>query len=101
MSYKLIEIFGKINSSNDLEETVIDGWGVNKNIEMVDRVAFCANKLQRWGKRKRMKFKKEINECACEMEALRDIRGKAENMRYQECFDRHASLLVQEEGYWK
>jgi hypothetical protein len=55
MAYKLIEIFGKINSSNDLEETVIDGWGVNKNIEMVDRVAFCANKLQRWGKRKKGK----------------------------------------------
>ncbi|CAJ2637965.1 unnamed protein product [Trifolium pratense] len=44
----------------DLEETVIDGWGANDNIAIVNRVARCANKLQR-----------------------------------------HATLLVQEEGYWK
>ncbi|MCI55753.1 hypothetical protein A2U01_0077004, partial [Trifolium medium] len=39
---------------------VIEGWGVNENIEMVDRVAHCANKLQGWGKRKRVKFKEDI-----------------------------------------
>jgi hypothetical protein len=75
--------------------------GVNENIEMVDRVARCANKLQRWGKRKRVKFKEEIDDCVREMEALRANRGEAESRRYQECSDRHASLLVQEEGYWK
>jgi hypothetical protein len=55
MANKLIETFGKISGSNDLEEMVIDSWGVNENIEMVDRVARCANKLQRWGKRKKGK----------------------------------------------
>ncbi|MCI44621.1 hypothetical protein A2U01_0065860, partial [Trifolium medium] len=35
------------------------------------------------------------------MEALRDNPGEAESRRYQECSDRHANLLVQEEGYWK
>ncbi|PNX63886.1 hypothetical protein L195_g061843, partial [Trifolium pratense] len=35
------------------------------------------------------------------MEALRDNQGEAESLRFQECFDRHATLLVQEEGYWK
>ncbi|MCI01095.1 hypothetical protein A2U01_0022119 [Trifolium medium] len=58
----------------DLEETVIEGWGVNENIEMVDRVAHCANKLQGWGKRKKVKVKEKIDECAREMEALRDKR---------------------------
>ncbi|CAJ2637115.1 unnamed protein product [Trifolium pratense] len=82
----------------DLEETVIDGWGANDNIAIVDRVARCANKLQKWGKRKRVKFKQEIEECVCEMEALRDNQGDAENRRFQECSDRHATLLVQEEG---
>jgi endonuclease/exonuclease/phosphatase family metal-dependent hydrolase len=85
----------------DLEETVIDGWGVNENIEMVDRIARCANKLQRWGRRKRVKFKEEINTCVREMEALRDNQGEAESRRYQELSDRHATLLVQEEEYWK
>jgi hypothetical protein len=85
----------------DLEETVIDGWGVNENIEMVDRIARCANKLQRWGRRKRVKFKEEINACVREMEVLRDNQGEAESRRYQELSDRHATLLVQEEEYWK
>ncbi|MCI34785.1 hypothetical protein A2U01_0056006, partial [Trifolium medium] len=66
----------------DLEETVIDGWGVNENIEIVDCVARCANKLQGWGKRKRVKFKEEIEECVREMEALRDDQGEAESRRY-------------------
>ncbi|PNX64538.1 hypothetical protein L195_g062163, partial [Trifolium pratense] len=30
----------------NLEETVIDGWGANDYIAIVDRVAHCANKLQ-------------------------------------------------------
>jgi hypothetical protein len=74
---------------------------VNENIEMVDRIARCANKLQRWGRRKRVKFKEEINTCIREMEALRDNQGEAESRRYQELSDRHATLLVQEEEYWK
>ncbi|MCI57863.1 hypothetical protein A2U01_0079114, partial [Trifolium medium] len=85
----------------DLEETVIEGWGVNENIEMVNRVTRCANKLQGWGKRKRVMFKEDIDECVREMEALRDNPGEAESRRYRECSDRHATLLVQEEGYWK
>ncbi|CAJ2669980.1 unnamed protein product [Trifolium pratense] len=85
----------------DLEETVIDGWGANDNVAIVDRVARCANKLQRWGKRKRVKFKQEIEECVREMEALRDNQGEVESGRFQECSNKHATLLVQEEGYWK
>ncbi|CAJ2665105.1 unnamed protein product [Trifolium pratense] len=82
-------------------QTVIDGWGVNDNVAIVDRVARCANKLQRWGKRTRVKFKQEIAECVREMEALRDNQGEEESKRFQECSDKHATLLVQEEGYWK
>jgi hypothetical protein len=43
----------------------------------------------------------EIDECVSEMEVLRDNRGDAESRRYQECSDRHATLLIREEGYWK
>ncbi|GAU49279.1 hypothetical protein TSUD_407190 [Trifolium subterraneum] len=85
----------------DLEETVIEGWGVNENMEMVDRVACCANKLRGWSKRKRVKFKEEIDACVREMETLRDKSGEADSKRYQKCSNRHATLLVQEEGYWK
>jgi hypothetical protein len=37
----------------DLEEVVIEGWGGSQNLEVVDRVARCANKLQRWGKKEK------------------------------------------------
>ncbi|GAU32650.1 hypothetical protein TSUD_218990 [Trifolium subterraneum] len=62
----------------DLEDVVVEGWGGRENLEVVDRVTRCANKLQRWGKKKRVRFKEEIDECV-----------------------RHATLLIQEEGYWK
>ncbi|MCI36360.1 hypothetical protein A2U01_0057583, partial [Trifolium medium] len=63
----------------DLEEVVVDGWGINDNIEIVDRVAKCANKLQVWGRRKQMKFKKEIDACVKEMEILRGNQGEADS----------------------
>ncbi|GAU30882.1 hypothetical protein TSUD_15680 [Trifolium subterraneum] len=47
--------------------------GGRENLEVVDRVTRCANKLQRWGRKK----------------------------RYQELSERHATLLIQEKGYWK
>ncbi|GAU34127.1 hypothetical protein TSUD_66060 [Trifolium subterraneum] len=53
----------------DLEDVVVEGWGGRENLEVVDRVARCANKLQ--------------------------------SMQYQELSERHATLLLQEEGYWK
>ncbi|MCI43688.1 hemopexin, partial [Trifolium medium] len=55
----------------NLEEVVVDSWGVNDNIKIVDRVARCANKLKGWGRRKRTKFKEEVDACVREMEILR------------------------------
>jgi hypothetical protein len=63
-------------------------------------LACCVNKLHGWGKRKRVKFEEEIDECV-EMVALRDNREEVKSKRCQECFDRHATLLVIEEGFWK
>jgi hypothetical protein len=39
---------------------VIEGWGGSQNLEVVDRVARCANKLQRWGKRKMYGLKRRL-----------------------------------------
>ncbi|MCI22415.1 endonuclease/exonuclease/phosphatase family protein, partial [Trifolium medium] len=55
----------------DLEDVVIEGWGGRENLEVVDRVARCANTLQGWGKRKRVRFKEEIDECVRKMNELR------------------------------
>ncbi|GAU27989.1 hypothetical protein TSUD_373850 [Trifolium subterraneum] len=85
----------------DLEEVVLDGWGVHENIEVVDRVARCGNRLQSWGRKKKVKFKEEIDECVREMEVLRGNQGEEEGRRYQEIHDRHDVLMVQEEDYWK
>ncbi|PNX92542.1 ribonuclease H [Trifolium pratense] len=69
--------------------------------QIVDRVARCANKLQGWGRRKRTKFKEEIDARVREMELLRGNQGETDSRRYQELYDRHAILVIQEEGYWK
>ncbi|GAU35453.1 hypothetical protein TSUD_364090 [Trifolium subterraneum] len=85
----------------DLEEVVLDGWGVHENIQVVDRVARCANRLQSWGRKKKVKFKEEIDECVREMEVLSGNNGEVGGRRYQEIHDRHVVLMVQEEDYWK
>ncbi|GAU18647.1 hypothetical protein TSUD_124800 [Trifolium subterraneum] len=85
----------------DLEEVVLEGWGAHENIEVVDRVARCAKRLRSWGRKKKVKFKEEIDECVRQMEVLRGNQGEEEGRRYQEIHDHHAVLLVQEEDYWK
>ncbi|GAU35928.1 hypothetical protein TSUD_69610 [Trifolium subterraneum] len=84
----------------NLEDVVIEGWGGRENLEVVDRVSICANKLQRWGKTKRIRFKEEIDECVRRMNELRGNQDEEGSMQYQELSERHATLLIQEEGYW-
>jgi hypothetical protein len=45
----------------DIEEVVVDGWGGTMRLELGDRVVNCSTKLQSWGRRKRVRFKEEIN----------------------------------------
>ncbi|GAU33827.1 hypothetical protein TSUD_221650 [Trifolium subterraneum] len=75
--------------------------GGRENLEVVDRVTRCANKLQRWGKKKRIRFKEEIDECVRRMNEVRGNQDEERSMQYQELSERHATLLIQEEGYWK
>ncbi|GAU36753.1 hypothetical protein TSUD_318520 [Trifolium subterraneum] len=75
--------------------------GGRENLEVIDRVTRCANKLQRWGKKKRIRFKEEIDECVRRMNELRGNQDEEGNIQYQELSERHVTLLIQEEGYWK
>ncbi|GAU35032.1 hypothetical protein TSUD_103550 [Trifolium subterraneum] len=85
----------------DLEDVVVEGWGGRENLEVVDRMARCVNKLQRWGRKKRIRFKEEIDACVRRMNELRGNQDEEVSMQYQELSERHATLLIQEEGYWK
>jgi hypothetical protein len=53
------------------------------------------------GKKKNVRFKEEIDECVRKMNELRGNREEERSMQYQELSKRHATLLIQEEGYWK
>ncbi|GAU30401.1 hypothetical protein TSUD_364470 [Trifolium subterraneum] len=72
--------------------------GGRENLEVVDRVTRCANKLQRWGKNKRIRFKEEIDEFVRRMNEIRGNQAEEGSIQYQELSERHATLLIQEEG---
>jgi hypothetical protein len=44
----------------DIEEVVEDGWGRRREADILSKVEGCADKLKKWGRRKRMKFKQEV-----------------------------------------
>jgi hypothetical protein len=85
----------------DVEEVVEEGWGRDSGVELLDRTTRCADKLKRWGRRKRMKFKQEVQDCSEELERLRGSHDLSDSRRYKEVQDVHARLLMQEETYWK
>jgi hypothetical protein len=83
---------------DDIDEVVEDGWGGGET-DVMNKVTRCAEKLRRWGRRKRMKFKQEIAACGEEMERIRGSNDLTNSARYKEMQERHARLLIQEETY--
>ncbi|CAJ2661731.1 unnamed protein product [Trifolium pratense] len=41
---------------DDVEEVVVAGWGRERGIDITSRTSRCADKLQGWGRRKRMRW---------------------------------------------
>ncbi|GAU43270.1 hypothetical protein TSUD_36200 [Trifolium subterraneum] len=100
-----LQLFPQVRLTNLLasysdHSPILLQWG-RENLEVIDRVTRCANKLQRWGKKKRTRFKEEIDECVRRMNELRGNQDEEGSIQYQELSERHATLLIQEEGYWK
>jgi hypothetical protein len=61
----------------DVSDVVEEGWSGKRDLDVgmdvTSRVSQCADKLQKWGKRKRMCFKQELTDCSEEKERLRGI----------------------------
>jgi hypothetical protein len=85
----------------DIGEVVEDSLNVGREVDILNKVNHCADRLNDWGRRKRMRFKQEIAECNEEMERLRGYYDLASSNRYRELQGSHATLLVQEETYWR
>jgi hypothetical protein len=86
---------------DDVNDVVEEGWNGGWEVEITSRVAQCADKLQDWGRRKRMRFKQEVLECGDELERLRGRHDPISSRRYLDVQEKHARLLVQEETYWR
>jgi hypothetical protein len=85
----------------DIDEVVEEGWGRESGADVISKTGRCAEKLSWWGRRKRIRFKQEVEECREEMERLRGCHDPTSSSRYKEVKERHARLLVQEEVYWR
>ncbi|MCI28520.1 hemopexin, partial [Trifolium medium] len=45
---------------DDIEEVVTDSWQDSRELEINNRMSQCGDRLQEWGRRKRMRFKQEV-----------------------------------------
>ncbi|PNY14675.1 ribonuclease H [Trifolium pratense] len=85
----------------DIGVVVEEGWGRERGTDITIKTARCAEKLKWWGKRKRMRFKKDVLECSEELERLRGCHDPTNSWRFKEVQEKHARLLIQEEAYWR
>jgi hypothetical protein len=85
----------------DIEVVVQEGWNDGNSLEITQRLSHCAEKLQRWGKRKKRRFKAEVAEHEAEMERNRDRSDSDSRVRFREAQTQHAKVLIQEEAFWK
>jgi hypothetical protein len=54
----------------DVGDIMEGGWNGGGELNVITRVSRFADRLKDWGRRKRMRFKQEVNECSEEMEQL-------------------------------
>jgi hypothetical protein len=85
----------------DIGEVVHEGWNDGNGLEITHRLTHCADKLQRWGRKKKRRFKDEILEHEAKMERLRDKGDSTSVVRFQEGHHQHAKVFIQEEAFWK
>jgi len=83
----------------ELEIVVVEGWNGGGVVEVSDWVLHCSFTLQLWGKRKRVHFQEEIQQCTRILESIRSSPNGMNTARFREENERHARLLVQEEAF--
>jgi hypothetical protein len=84
---------------DDIGEVVHVGWNDGNGLDIIHRLTHCADKLQRWGRKKKRRFKEEILEHEAEMERFRDKQDPLSATRFQEACNQHAKVLIQEEAF--
>jgi hypothetical protein len=84
---------------DDIGEVVQEGWNDGNGLEIMHRLTHCADKLQRWGRKKKRRYKDEIVAHEVEMERFRDKRDSTSVVRFQEAHHQHAKALIQEETF--
>jgi hypothetical protein len=85
----------------DIGEVVQDGWNDGNGMDIMHRLTHCADKLQRWGRKKKRRYKDEIVAHEAEMERYRGQCDSTSMIRFQEAHRQHAIALIQEETFWK
>jgi hypothetical protein len=85
----------------DIGEVVQEGWNDGNGLEITYRLTHCADKLQRWGRKKKRRFKEKILEHEAKMERFRDRQDSNSVARFQEASNQHAKTLIQEEAFWR
>jgi hypothetical protein len=83
----------------DIEDVVVESWEESRELEISNKIYVCADKLQRWVKRKRMCFKRELAECEEVMERWRGNQDASNSTHFKVAQEKHARILVQEEAY--
>jgi hypothetical protein len=86
---------------DDIGDVVHEGWNEGNSLEITHKLSHCADKLQRWGRRKKRRFKEEVVEHEVEMEKYRDKHDSVSVARFKEAYHQHAKVLIQEEAFWK
>ncbi|PNX85909.1 hypothetical protein L195_g041983, partial [Trifolium pratense] len=84
---------------NELQNVVTSSWRRDEELEVLEKLNQCREDLERWGKQMRLRFKKDIDQCRVELEALRE--DEAFHEEYTTIRNKMSLLLSQEDAFWR
>lgn len=78
---------------------VLDSWTRVPSDDTITKLQCCTEDLQLWAKRKKVNFKKDIEQCMCIIDSFRDSTDPNSVALFNMQKEKLVSLLIQEENY--
>ncbi|XP_073020951.1 uncharacterized protein [Primulina eburnea] len=85
----------------ELQPIVEECWTRNRESDVLRRLTLCSKVLDPWGKTVDGNFRTKIRKCKEKLESLRDKYDEESTTKFKETNAQLASLLVEEEDYWR
>lgn len=86
---------------DSLHDAVMNSWVNSNNGSLVEQIQHCTSSLEHWSRNLHFNFRRDIKSCRRKLDDLQSRTDTPSIEQFNQLKDQLASLLVQEDCYWR